>query len=452
MASVLSRTTRRRARRSLRVLPRTCSAMRRRLGRSVPDDVWYNWRWDLLAGICAGIYQGCIWSFALQLARGPLGASGWQMGLASAAPAIGYLFALLWARQMEGRAKLPFVTRTWLVSRGLFLLTPLLVTGRFQLPAFLFLICATPILFSISTPAYTAIMKDIYPDEHRGRLMSLVRVGTTGAMLITTPLMGWLQEHAGLDFRWMFALGGAFGIATAGAFSRLRLPRTPPTPPPPVGQFLRETFRVVFENPGYRWFTASVFVTGFGNLVAGTLYPIYQVDHFRITPTQIGIMTNALTIAALISLFFWGWFLDRYGSLTVVLLAVTINCLTPICYLLAPSIQWIYLAAACTGFAQSGIDLGYLNTTLMFAETGKAAQYQAVHSTFFGLRGTIAPLLAIPLLHAAGGNFQRAFLICTGIMLAGLGLQAVSLGSYRRQQRARTSATEALENAACRTS
>jgi MFS family permease len=419
-----------------RALPRSYGYVRHQLGKFVPDDVWHNWRWDIIAGICVGIYQGCIWSFALQIARGNLKASGWQMGLASASPAIGYLFSILWARQMEGRSKLPFVTFTWLIARGLFLLTPLLVVGRFQLPAFLFLICCTPILFSVSTPAYTAIMKDIYPDEHRGRLMSFVRVGVTASMLITTPIMGYLQEHRGLDFRWMFAFGGVFGVLTAYAFSRLRLPPVlHNTSPPPVKEFLRDTFGILVRNRGYRWFTASVFITGFGNLVANTLYPIYQVDHFHIKPTQIGTMTNALTIAALFSLFFWGWFLDKYGSLTAVLLAVAVNLLTPLCYAFGPSIEWVYLAAACSGFAQSGIDLGYLNTTLMFSESGNASQIQAVHSTFFGLRGTIAPLLAVPMLHAMGSKFALAFVTCMLIMLLGLGFQALSLGSYRRAQR-----------------
>ena len=104
--------------------PPRLGLLRRRLGRFVPDSVWVNWRWDLMAGLCSGIYQGSVWTFALQLARGKLHATGFQMGLATAAPAIGYLFATLWARQMEGRSKLPFVTLTWTVSRGLFLLTP----------------------------------------------------------------------------------------------------------------------------------------------------------------------------------------------------------------------------------------------------------------------------------------------------------------------------------------
>src|SRR5580658_4695370 len=76
--------------------------VRRHLGRVVPDDIWANWRWEVVAGVCSGIFQGAIWTFALQIARGSLHATGTQMGLATASPAIGFLFATLWARQMEG--------------------------------------------------------------------------------------------------------------------------------------------------------------------------------------------------------------------------------------------------------------------------------------------------------------------------------------------------------------
>ena len=428
--------------------------VRRQMGRVIPDDVWQNWCWDAAAGISAGVYQGAIWTFALQLARGQLHATKFQMALATAAPAVGYLFATLWARQMEGRSKLPFVTITWFISRGLFLLTPFIVRGGPGREAFVGLIVMAPILFSVSTPAYTAIMKDIYPDRLRGRLMSLVRVGMAASMLITARIMGYCQEHAGLDFRWMFFIGGIFGIGTAYAFSRLKLPKVlSTTTPPPIGTFLRQTFSILVHNKGYRWFTLSVFISGFGNLVANTYYPIYQVDQFHITPTQIATMQNIAGALSMVSLFFWGGFMDRFGSLTMVLLACLIICFTPLLYAFGPSVVWLYLAGAANGIASSGIDIGYLNTTLMFAEPGRAAQYQAVHSTFFGLRGTIAPLLAIPLLDfltngalrrdprpgsLAAAHFhdwKHAFLCCLGIMFVGALFQCLSMNSFRRGQK-----------------
>ena len=410
--------------------------LRRLLGHFVPEFVWYNWRIDTITGIAAGIYQGCIWTFALQIARGKLHATGTQMGIATAAPAVGYLFSILWARQMEGRGKMPFITVTWMLSRGLFLLTPLLVRGSGSRGMLILLISMAPIIFSISTPAYTSIMKDIYPDELRGRLMSYVRIAMAAAMLLTARLMGWWQEHGHLDFRWMFAIGGVFGVYTAYAFTQLRLTESPPvSTPPPIGTFLRQTFGILIYNKGFRWFTMSVIITGFGNLVASTYYPIYQVDHFSITPTQIATMQNIGGILSMFSLFFWGWYLDRFGSLATVLVAVLLNCLAPLFYAVGTDISWLYAAATVIAVSGYGVDLGYLNTTLMFAEPGRAAQYQAVHSTFFGLRGTIAPLVAMPLLHLLGGSWRTAFLLCVSVIGIGIVFQVFSLQSYRRIQR-----------------
>ena len=209
--------------------------------------------------------------------------------------------------------------------------------------------------------------------------------------------MGYLQEHHGLDFRWMFFIGGIFGVGTACAFSRLRLPTvTGSATPPPLGWFLRDTFSILRTNKGYRWFTASVFITGFGNLIATTYYPIYQVDQFHITPTQIANMQNIGGIAVhlrpvLLGLVHGPLRLAGDGS------GGRIRQLPDArLYALEPTSAYLYVAATVMTMTSAGIDLGYLNTTLMFAEPGRAAQYQAVHSSFFGLRGTIAPLLAIP--------------------------------------------------------
>jgi len=402
----------------------------------MPESVWHNWCWDALAGMCAGIYQGCIWTFALQLARGKMRATGFEMGLASAAPAVGYLFAILWARQMEGRSKLPFVTVTWVLSRGLFLLTPLLVPSTAHTAAYVALICLTPVLFSVSTPAYTAIMKDIYPDHLRGRLMSYVRVGMATSMLLAARTMGVLQEHRGLDFRWMFVIGGVFGIGTAAAFSRLKLPPVLHAELPAFRHFLRDTFSILGSNVGYRWFCVSVFVAGFGNLLQTPAQYTVQVDRFHITPTQIATMQNLAGLLSLASLFFWGWYMDRFGSLPTVLAAVSVNCVAPLVYAFAPNLFWLYLAAACMGVSASGIDLGYLNTTLMFAEPGRAAQYQAVHSTLFGLRGTIAPLLTFAIAGMLHRNWPLFFLICLAVMIVGTLFQFFSMRTYRAERAA----------------
>jgi len=346
----------------------------------------------------------------------------------AAAPAIGYVFATIWAQQMEGKSKLPFVYWTWLAARGLFMTAPFIRTRE----QFVTLVCATPIIFSVSSPAYTAIMRDIYPDELRGRLMSVVRIVLNAVTLGTALLTGRLLDH-GLDWRTAFLVGGAFGAASAWTFSRIRVPAPQDTASrlPSTAAFFRDTLDILRRNPGYRWFTASVFVYGFGNLVASTIYPIYQVDRFAITNTEVANLQNVAAGTTILGFFFWGWFMDRRGPLLSVLIAIGIVCTMPITYALAPRVEFLRIAAAAGGLAMSGIELGYLNTTLLFAEPGRAAQYQALHSSFFGIRGTIAPPLAIPLMHALGA--RSAFCVAGVIMLCGVVLQLVSMRDFRRQ-------------------
>ena len=395
---------------------------------SLSEDVVSAWKWDVATGLAAGIYQGCIWTFVARIARAELHASNSQMAWIAAAPALGYIFATVWARQMDGRAKMPFIYWTWMAARGLYLLAPFVQT-TYQ---FIVLVCLTPFVFSISTPAYTAVMKEIYPDKHRGRLMSSVRMIASAATLVAALVMGRLLDH-GLHWQTAFFIGGIFGISSAFTFSRIKVPPVVKDDGSRLStrSFVADTIDILRRNPGYRWFTASVFVSGFGNLIATTLYPIYQVDKFHVTNTQVANMQNISMLATIVGFVFWGGFLDRRGPLATVLLSVSINLAVPVLYAFSTSLTTLYIASAAMAVTIAGIDLGYLNTTLLFAERGRVAQYQALHSSFFGIRGSIAPQSAIPLMFLVGP--QMTFLISAAIILAGVGLQLISMQGYRKQ-------------------
>ncbi|MEP6755915.1 MAG: MFS transporter, partial [Chthonomonadales bacterium] len=200
-----------------------------------------------------------------------------------------------------------------------------------------------------------------------------------------------------------------------------------------AGAFIRDTVDILRRNPGYRWFTASVFVSGFGNLMATTLYPIYQVDHFHITNTQVANMQNIQSLATIVGYLFWGGFLDKKGPLVTVLVAIGINLAVPLLYAESISITSLYAASLAMGICLAGVDLAYLNTTLLFAEEGKASQYQALHSSFFGIRGSIAPQCAVPMMGLVGA--RNAFRISFCVIVAGVWLQVISMRDYRRQEK-----------------
>src|SRR5947207_10629707 len=140
-------------------------------GRRVPGEARRAYRLDRLASLLAGLYMGSIFPFVGVIARGQLHAPASVLAFMTAAPFIGNLLALFWAQAMEGRPKLPFVKWSQLAARAAFLLAPFAVTPlRFAL-----VVSAAQILGSVATPAYAAVIKEVYPDDQRGRILSYTR-------------------------------------------------------------------------------------------------------------------------------------------------------------------------------------------------------------------------------------------------------------------------------------
>ncbi|MDX1932018.1 MAG: MFS transporter [Capsulimonadales bacterium] len=402
-------------------------AIRERLG--VPRVTRHSLAWDMAAGVCAGVFMGMTMPFLTKIARGELQSSQNAIALMVAAPFIGNLFSPFWARQMEGREKIPFCLYSWSAARGLLLLMPLASTG----PLFVLLITLMQIIGTVASPAYTSIMRDIYPDSARGRLMGYVRVCLQAAMFLATLITGRLLD-SGVSYRMMFPVAGLFGIGAALAFRHVRaLPRSEspssPVVPADSGRFLFATIRILRENRPYRYFALSVFVYGFANLMVQPLYGLYQVDVLHISSTQIANLTNVASLCAIAGAFFWGRFMDRHGPPTTVMCSITLIALIPILYLTVHRVEGLFLAAILSGLGFAGIELSYLSSILLYADRERTAQYQSLHSLLLGIRGVIAPLLGIPLITAFG--YPPVFLGALVFMLIGAALQwfAVRAGS-----------------------
>lgn len=398
--------------------------------RALSPQVMPVYRWDALAGLLGGMYMGAIFPFVMRIARADLEASRVEISLLTAAPFIGSLLAPLWARQMLGKAKMPFCVYSWTFARALFF-GMFLVTQAWQ---FVFLVCAAQIIGAVSGPAYTALMKDIYPDEERGRAMGLVRVGAYSAVFIVAFIAGHLLDM-GVPFKWVFAGGALIGIAGAWSFNRIPIRENPSQRTEQANvslvAFWIQTLAILKHNRAFRWFAVSVMTYGFGNLVAFTLYPLYQVDRLNISNVQVATLSNVASISSIIAFAYWGYFMDKHGALWTALVNILIQCLMPVVYFFSGAWWHLLPAAIAQGIAGAGIELAYLNLILVLSEDGKEAQYQALHSMLLGIRGTLAPFVAVPTLHLLG--FQYGFLLCFVLMLIGASTQAVSLAAYRKR-------------------
>ncbi len=405
-------------------------AARNTLG--IPRLARYSLGWDLLAGMFTGAYMGISFPFFVKIARSELHAPEIAIAVMSAAPFIGNLLSPVWARQMEGRAKMPFVIGSWVAARFLLLLIPLLAGGPW---GFVALVGGLQFIGTISSPAYTSLMRDIYPDRSRGRLMGYVRVGAQTCMFFSTMAAGRLLDHT-LSFRVLFPIAGLFGFAAAYAFYRVRpLPHfVPPTPTstgsdelttvaakPTTREFVRDTLSILREDEPFRWFAFSLFTYGFGNLMVQPLYALYQVDRLHISSTQIANLANFSSLLSILGSFWWGRFMDRVGAPRTVLFSIICVTLIPLVYLSAHNWYGLLLAAGLMGFGISGVELSYMGSILTYANRERTAQYQSLNSLLLGVRGVTAPLIGLPLMKAFG--YQKVFWIALVIMILGCFMQ-----------------------------
>src|SRR5262249_54817457 len=131
----------------------------------------------------------------------------------------------------------------------------------FAVGAWPFALVISPAQFigTIATPAYAAIIKEVYPDDQRGRILSITRAAIVVAQVFSPLLAGWLLGFA--HYRFIFRVSRLVGMAAALVFTRIQPERPAPASVAPateeavdpglqasVAQRLRETFAFVFST------------------------------------------------------------------------------------------------------------------------------------------------------------------------------------------------------------
>jgi MFS family permease len=427
--------------------------------RRVPREAREAYRLDRVSSLLAGAYTGAIFPFVGVIAREQLHADAYVLSIMAAAPFVGNLFALFWARAMEGRAKLPFMIWSQIVARSVFLLTVFATTA---LP-FALIVGTAQLIATISTPAYAAVIKAIYPDDQRGRIMSYTRAALFSTGVIVTFVAGPLLEY--VSYRWVFPIAGLYGIAAAWVFSRVPVPENGSQLPAPGSQpddggnptdvpaersrlrretstgkwqlsfretatFLWGTLGILRDDHRFRWFALSVFTYGFGNLILTPVIPIVQVDQLKISTASIALLANLSQVTAAVAYFYWGRYVDRHNPVRAVILNILLNIFIPLCYYLAVNIWFLVPAFILSGVTMAGIDLSYFNSVLLFAGEQNATRYQALQSFLLGIRGTIAPFVGSALMrlfHGNGWEIRGIFLVALFFIFAGCWMQMVGL-------------------------
>ncbi len=378
-----------------------------------------------------GVFIGTCIMFIPFVARDRLGASETLMGLIAAAPFIGNFVSLFYTKLSEGKLKLPYVMWPQAIGRG-----SLVLAFFVDEPiAFALLVVFMHVGNNVGFPAYSAVIKEVYPQNVRGRLMAYVRVGAAFFSAICALIVGKLLQV--MDYNMIFVVAAVIGAASAVIFGTVKTSTDYAKNETGSGesmlQYLRATFSIFSEDKGFLWFMVSMSIFGFANIMAFAIYPIYQVDVLKISSLQVGILANVVTVAWMLSYPWWGRFVDRRSPIKAMLVAVAITAVIPATYLFADSPMMLIPAAIANGLMMSGLELCYFNGIFFFAPEGKEQRYQSLHAALAGIRGMTAPFLGTWLVtycKQTETDMRAIFVLVLLMMSAGAVMHVVKLRKY----------------------
>ncbi len=362
---------------------------------SLPKPVRRALQWDSTAGTLGGLFSGALFPFLGVIARRDLAASAFLIALLNASGSVGNLLNPVIAHGIRNKPKLRHAVWPLLAGRSFYLLMPLAVVA----PIYVAICFVANAVSTLSAPAYAAVIRDAYPANRRGLLMGLVRVLAVSGAMVGAMVGGTILGR--VSFRWVFPFVAVIGLVATLAFARIGVEAAPDQESTDK-RSLWESYRVVRSDRAFGLYSTCFYLYGFGNLILGPVIPIFQVDELKITPQWVGYLATTASAFGILGYLFWGRVVDRHGPFRLMLCVVALVTVMPVTYFFAHQVPVLLIAAAATGFAYAGGDLGYINAAMRFGPRESAASYAGMFAFFQALRGIPGPFIGAGLSSLVG--------------------------------------------------
>lgn len=330
-----------------------------------------------------------------------LGASSIQFGILSAT---GQIFLVLMPLGILVTRKLTLhksATVGWAVAgralTPLLGLIPLFFSDRISLTAVLAVFALSTALLAVSANIWAGWMARMVPLRVRGRFFAkrnavLLAFGLSSAFLIGLLVDNFSSDHDSLKL----VMAGLFFIAgIVGLIGLKILARQPEKPTEPFDQSTVELFREPFRDKNFK---RLCLFGGWWMLAVGIGAPFWQpfmIEVLHMGVTEMLLYGMTMTIGSILTLKYWGRFIDRYGNIAAMKLAICIGAVVPFVWLfVTPSNVWIiFLEALLAGSMWGCVGIVTANLVLAIAPENKAQIYSGLFGAFCGT-GMMITMLA----------------------------------------------------------
>lgn len=425
--------------------------------RAMPRFAARNYQYELLSSFylpfLLAVVDSTIISVVAKNAFEGVVAEGWLnmvVAVLTASTSFANIVSFVWVRFAHGRDKVRFINGLQLGMIAMVALIGVVPRSAGGLGALVGLVLLARFCWAGFVTLRTTVWRQNYSRELRARITG--KLATIQVLSVATLGFGLgmamdLDERA---FRLFFPLGACLAITGVWAWSRVRVRQGPALvgaerrigsgeDRPSISPLL--ALRVLREDRRYAAYMSCMMLLGLGNLMVAPVLVIALRDLFHMEYLGGIVIANSLPLAMMpVSIPLWARLLDRVhviefraihcwffvtASSIIALAAVT------------RSPDMLYFSSVIQGLAYGGGVLAWNLGHLDFAPAHRASEYMGVHVTLTGLRGLMAPFLAVGiwklLEHVSPGAGAWTFAFCALLSACG-GVGFLRLRAVRKRE------------------
>jgi predicted MFS family arabinose efflux permease len=379
-----------------------------------------------------GVLAGSTLAF-LSVYAAHLGASGFQVGLLTAAPAIVNLgFSMPAARWLHGREifRATFLSSLWhRIAYVVLLPLPWILSHEHQVWALVALVAVMSAPGTLLAIAFNAMFAEAVPSDWRGQVVgrrnALVALSLTATSVACAALLGVLDFPVNYDI--VFAIGTAGALLSTYHLGRLR----PPSLPRQAGNNTGD------EKPRPTLLRPDLLRGPFGPFIAAYLlfytvqyipipiFPLFWVQDLRLSDSAISIGNALFYMAMTLASLRLGEWSARLGHRRLLVAGALLYGTYPLLNGLARGVALFWIAAGLGGAVWGVVNAALLNRLLERVPEDDRPAHMGLHNIALNL-GILLGSLAGPAL--AGCLGLRSALLAGGALRVVSGIVIAFLG------------------------
>ncbi len=407
-------------------------------------------RYHLVYSVIDGTLYGALALNEFILLKSLKG-TDYQVGILFQIPAVVLLFGVIFNELIRrSQNKKRFIRMTAVLTRlplAFVIFFPSTADKITPLYQYLFLAIltvyylSTPLLF----PTINVLLKNSYSHDNFGRLYSYATSVSKIFALISTFILGWLLDLNYYSFRYIFLALGIAGIVAVFILTEIDYRADKVEDKLPLFRAVRESihrmFRILGTNKPFLHFEIAFFIYGMAFLSTSGVISLLLNNVLGLNYSSLAFYKDFYNLINILLLPVFGHYIGRtdprkFGIFTYLAMAMFLFFLF-LSYYVKSSIElWnirfyltLVLAYIFYGVFSALMGLLWYIGSSYFGSSEHASDYQSIHVTFTGLRGSFAPLMGIALYRVIG--YSGVFLLGIWLLLLAMG---VMIWSMRRER------------------